>query len=363
MAIATRIANCPRWAACLVLAAFLAFVAAGEVQRAPLGPAAIAARNAGESDVKLYRKIVADVRHGGAYYPSAAKEQRAWGYPVWPPQVIREPTEALLLSALPSETVARILLIVLALGATEAMRRALARTSLSRRERLWSAALTCLGLAIALAPSAILMHEIWASEFLLLSLALRRDDRWRGSMCAGLAACLFRETALPYLVLMAGFAAWERRWREAIGWASACALFGALFAIHLGLAAAQHHAGDLTSPGWITFGGVGFILVTAKANALFVLAPNWAIAGGLGLSMIGLLASRDRLIGRCAATVALYAALFAVVGRYDNDYWGYLYAPLLPMGLALAPRAFRDLAAVVARRPRSAAAPLPAPNG
>jgi hypothetical protein len=33
-----------------------------------------------------------------------------------------------------------------------------------------------------------------------------------------------------------------------------------------------------------------------------------------------------------------------VVGRPDNEYWGELWAPLLPLGLALAPAALGDLA-------------------
>ncbi len=351
MALPTRFANWPRWAAGLVLAAFVAFVAIQLIPSASATTAPTAARPVeDQSDVLLYRAIVSDMRHGGAYYPSAAREQRARGYPAWPPQCIREPTEALLLWLLPGEAAARIVLVGLALAAAEAMRRALATARVTPREALWAFATIVIGLADCLAPPATMLHEVWASDLVLLSLALRRDDRWFAAVCAGVGGCLFRELALPYLCLMAGLAVWERRWREAASWMVGCLFFGGLYATHLSLAAAQHHAGDPTSPGWFAFGGVRFIIATARTNALFALAPAWVVAAGLGLSAIGYVGCRDRLVGRCGATLALYVALFSVAGRPDNDYWGFIYAPLLPLGLVLAPRAIRDLTAGFARR-------------
>ncbi|HEY3799623.1 MAG TPA: hypothetical protein VGL58_14825 [Caulobacteraceae bacterium] len=362
MVSATRFATAPRWVACLILAALALFV----VAQVPLTPAAAAAATAAahpvadQSDATLFRATVADMRHGADFYAASVNEQRARNYPVWPPQCIREPTEALLLWLLPNEAAARVVLVALGLVAAEAMRRALARAVLTPREALWGAGIVLIGVADALAPPATVLHEVWASDFLLLSLALRRDDRWLAAVIAGVVACLFRELALPYLCLMTLLAAWERRWREAANWCAGCALFAALYVIHLSLAAAQHHAGDPTSPGWIALGGIPFIIATARSNALFVMAPAWVIAAGLGLSAIGYVGARDRLIGRCGATLALYAGLFMVAGRSDNGYWGFLYAPLLPLGLVLAPRALSDLAARFNRarqRPAAVAAP------
>jgi hypothetical protein len=40
-----------------------------------------------------------------------------------------------------------------------------------------------------------------------------------------------------------------------------------------------------------------------------------------------------------------YMIAFLFIGRPDNNYWGYLYSPLLPLGWMLAPAALYDLAA------------------
>jgi hypothetical protein len=365
MTIQTRFANCPRWVPPLVLALLALLIALGAAQSAPVlsGPfisePVLAGGAEKPADVMLYKAIVASMQSGAGYYPAAAQAQRAGHYPLWPPQVIREPTEAVLLKLLRSDLAARALLLFLAVAATEALRRALAASNLSSRESLWAWALGAIGIADALSANAIFMHEIWAAQFILLSLALRRDTRWGWSVIAGLLACAFRETALPFLFVMGAFAAFERRWREAAGWTASIAVFGALLALHLGFAAAQHHPGDLVSPGWAAFGGLGFILATMRSNALFVLLPNAVLAAALGAALLGLAGARDRLIGRVLGVLATYFALFSVVGRPDNDYWGYLYAPLLPIGLALAPRALADLARTTKRSRLRGSAPAP----
>ena len=45
------------------------------------------------------------------------------------------------------------------------------------------------------------------------------------AIVAGGLALLIRETALPMILAMGGLALLERRWREALGWAAAVALF------------------------------------------------------------------------------------------------------------------------------------------
>jgi hypothetical protein len=56
--------------------------------------------------------------------------------------------------------------------------------------------------------------------------------------------------------------------------------------------------------------------------------------------------------------LGLWLGVFLVLGRPDNVYWGFLFAPILPIGLAFAPAALRDL--VRAARRHSAEAALPA---
>ena len=345
MATETRFSRYPRWAAWLVLATVTVIVLIAAIQPPSPQTAAALSRTENFSDIRLYQSIVRQVRGGTDYYAAAAAQQRAHRYPTWPPQVIREPTEALLLAPLGADGLRWALLIALAALTLEALRRALARADLSPRTRLWGLALAVTGLASACVPSAVYMHEVWAGILTLLSLALRRADRWAPSIGAGLLACFFREIALPYLCVMAACALWERRSVEAAGWAAAIGLFAALFALHLALAGAQHRPGDLASPGWVKLGGLPFLIATARNNALFVLAPAWAVAAGLAASGLGFIGCRDRWVGRCGLTLLAYLVLFAVIGRPDNDYWGLLYAPLPPLGLVLAPAALRDLVA------------------
>jgi hypothetical protein len=295
------------------------------------------------SDVALYRSITARVTSGADYYAAAASEQRAHRYPTWPPQVIREPTQTWILAALHNDGLRWAALLALTGAALEALRRALARTSLTPRTRLWALALTTTGVATVVWPLAVYMHEIWASLLILMSLALRQPGRWALAIGAGLAACLFRETALPFLFVMAASAAFERQAREAFGWTAAIALFCSLYAIHLILARAQHQAGDMVSPGWVQFGGLPFIVETARYNALLALAPPAVIAAALAAAALGLLGCQDRWPMRCTATLALFLGLFCIIGRMDNRYWGNLYAPLVPLGFVLAPAALADL--------------------
>ena len=86
-------------------------------------------------------------------------------------------------------------------------------------------------------------------------------------------------------------------------------------------------------------------------NGLLVLLPLWVTALVLPASLIGLASRRDDVADRALAAVLIYLSLFAVAGRPDNRYWGFLYAPLLTFGLVWAPAALRDL--VVGLRPRT----------
>jgi len=59
--------------------------------------------------------------------------------------------------------------------------------------------------------------------------------------------------------------------------------------------------------------------------------------------VFGLAGWRGETGRRCLGTTVAYLAAFAVVGQPFNEYWGLLYAPLLPLGIAQAPAALRDL--------------------
>ena len=306
-------------------------------------PAVVAA---GDSDIDLYRAVAARVGRGEDYYAVAAAEHRARGYPMAPAAVVREPTQALLLAAVP-QPVAWTLLLALAGGALFALWRALDVAGVSARGRLWGLVPLAGGVATAGVPTAIYMHEMWAALLIALSLALRRPDHWIVPVMLGLAACLFRELAAPYLMAMATCALAERRWREAAGWAAGLAVFAALFAIHLALVAAQQRTGDVASPGWLGLGGWPFVVATARWDAYLASPPAWLVAAAVCLSLVGFAGRRGPLAARAGLILAGYLAAFVVVGRRDNIYWGLLYAPILPLGIVFAPAALRDLARVL----------------
>lgn len=344
MATQTRYSQWPAWAARLLLAALvLPSLLALAQSRSAAGAEAPAPPPF--SDIKLYRAITRAVAQGSDYYAAAAAAHRAHRYPVWPPQVIREPAEAMVLAALRWDGLRWAALIALAAAALELLRRGLARANLSPRERLWSLVLSTGGVASVCTPGAAYMHEVWAGLLILMSLSLRRPDRWLPAAGLGLLACLVRELALPYLLVMAACAAFDRRRGETLGWVAATLAFCGAYGLHLHLSAVQHRAGDLVSPGWLSFGGLRFLIAAARNNALYVFAPRWAIAAGLSLSLLAFLGRMDGLVMRCGLTLLAFCALFAVVGRPDNDYWGLLYAPLASLGLALAPKALADVAA------------------
>lgn len=341
----TRFAAWPRWAAVVLVGAMAALVLAAAARPGVAAdpPAVVAA---GQSDIDLYRAVAARVGRGEGYYAVAAAEHRARDYPMAPAAVVREPTQALLLAAVPNAA-ALMILLALAGGCVFALWRALAAAGLSARARLWALVPLAGGVATAGVPSAIYMHEMWAALLVALSLALRRPDRWILPVALGVGACLFRELAAPYLLAMAACALAERRWREAAGWATGLAVFAGAFAVHLALVAAQQRAGDVASPGWLGLGGWPFVVATARWDAYLASPPAWLVAAAVCLSLLGLAGRREPLAARAGLVLAGYLAAFAVVGRHDNVYWGLLYAPILPLGIVFAPAALRDLARVL----------------
>lgn len=334
----TNFAQWPAWAARALLAAM-----AGLVILAAL-PQGGGKSSATYDDKRLYRAVTERVMAGQDYYPAAAAEHRAHGYPTAPAQVFRAPTLAWVTAALGTDTVRRTVLIGLSLAALLALHGALVRAGVGARTALWSMPLVATAFAISTARGSIFLHEVWAGALIALSLAAWRPGRWGAAVALGFAACLFRELALPYLWAMAAFALWDRRWRELAAWVAATGVFIGLFALHLHRAAAEHLPGDIVSAGWVRLGGWTFVLETARRNLMLIWASAPVVAFAVCLGLLGLAGWRSGWTGRAALVVGGYMAAFAVVGRPDNAYWGILYAPLLPLGWLLAPAALRDLA-------------------
>jgi hypothetical protein len=190
-----------------------------------------------------------------------------------------------------------------------------------------------------------LYAETWAGTLIALSVCAYALGRRAAGMAVGMAAIAVRELAVPYGVASA-FVAWRAgRRREAAAWGAGLAVYGVLLALHLMTVAPRlpRSTGVINGAGWVQFGGPAFLLATCRINLLLADAPAWVAAVYLPLGLVGIAGCRGEFSLRVGCVVGLYLATFSVLGGLYNAYWGLLFAPLLPFGVAAAPAALRDL--------------------
>lgn len=332
-AIRTRLSDLPRWAGWLALglaglfAAVLLAVALGRAPVVAAGPDLAAA-----GDLVSYQRIVARMRSGEGYYSAAHAVLVADGYGVASVFNWRLPGWATLLASLPGGW-PQGGLAALALGGVLLVFRML------RGDGPAVAGIGTLAVGLSLAgiaaPESVVFSEVAAGTLILVSVAAYANGfRWAG-LFAGLAALFLRELAAPYVVVALLLALRERRWSEVAGWIVGLLLFAVYFGWHWWMVS-QHlrpdDPGD--AEGWVQFGGPAFVLATAGFNGLFSLAPEWVTALLLPLALLGLWAWPKG--GRALGTVMAFMALFLVVGKPFNAYWGALYTPALMLGLGWA---------------------------
>jgi hypothetical protein len=348
---ATRLAHVSPGTALSILLALILVIGAGLalLPKAPPGGAA------GGGDAALYRQIAARVANGEAYYPAAAAEHRASSYPLKPFTAVRQPLLAEIAATI-GPAGAELLLRLLAVAATAATAIRLAprlKTPFRESAILLSAAST----GAFVQPGMWVWHEIWAGLLITLALACRTERHWLFSVAFGLTAALLRELAFPFLLVMAGTAWAGGNRREASAWIVAVAIALSALSLHMISVGAIARPTDVTSPGWLVFGGWRFDLALARSSLLLLL-PAWVTAVVTPLALLGWCAWRGAYALRTTAMLGLWMTAFLIVGRPDNSYWGFLFAPLLPVGLALAPAALWDLSKAAFTRPASAM-PIP----
>jgi hypothetical protein len=344
----TRFTNSTRLQALIILA--ITFLALALCLWGALAPKpASTAPEADGGDLRVYRRIIERIHSGEGYYDAAGSELRAGGYPTAALFNWRTPTYAWVLGTFPSPAWGQVLLVVLALAmmflALVPLRReAGAGMMLAGLLLLWGACHWCID------GDAFLSQELWAAILIALSICAYAHGRWPLGVAAGLGALFFRELALPYVLLGFGIACWQRRWKEAAVLFVGLALYSLFLLFHFTQVSRHISSADRAPASWIQFGGIGFVLQTCRMNAFLFSPPLWVSAIYLPLSMLGLAAIRGETGLRLGLTAGLYIAAFAVVGQPFNDYWGLLYAPLLPFGFACAPAALRDLASALLHR-------------
>jgi hypothetical protein len=293
------------------------------------------------TDMALYAGIVDGVRHGGTYYAVAADAMRAGNYPMKPFVTMRLPTLAVTTAALPAFAVAA-LLYALALATLIAWYRRL-RSALSRPGLAIAMILLVGGMLAFFQSGLVLFHEIWAGLLIALSLALRRPGRWIEAVALGLAAVLVRETAAPYLALMAAFALSERNCREAAAWVASLVVIAIVLTLHAQAVSLVIRPLDPSSPGWSGMLGFGFVVRAIVDATALSLVPLAVAAPLVGMAVFGWTAWRDPLAARMAALLAGYGVMLGVFGRLDTFYWALLIAPVSLVGMVFAVDGLRDL--------------------
>lgn len=306
-----------------------------------------------QSDLQLYRDIIAGVQAGGDYYEVAAEELRQGNYPLKPFFTFRLPTHATLY-AVAGE---RVMIVILwALSALLMLAWWVKLRPIVPLPYLAAfMVMVAGGLGGLLQPVTGLFHESWAALLLALMIAIHRADRFWPAVIAGGAALMIRELALPMILAMGGLALVEKRWREAAAWALVVTLFGIYMTLHAQWVSQVVLPTDPPSPGWSSANGLQFALKSLAKVTFGIRLPDALAAGLLILSLFGWASAKTGWALRVAILLAGYLTMVALFARSDTFYWALIAAPLSFAGLAFLPKALSDLGKAVKRGPYRAA--------
>ncbi|HYC95029.1 MAG TPA: hypothetical protein VEB39_04950 [Sphingomicrobium sp.] len=348
----TRFEGWSRGSALALIAALLALLAVATWSPAAAPAPKLRASSAEQSDLQLYRDIIASVAEGRSYYEVAAEELRKGNYPLKPFFTFRLPTHATVY-ALVGERPMLLLVWALCLALILAWWVKL-RPHLPLPLLGFAMFLLAGGLGGMLQPQTGLFHESWAGLLLALMVAVHRPNRFWPAVILGGAALMIRELALPMILAMGGLALIEKRWREAAAWALAVTLFGIYLTLHAHWVSQVVLPGDPPSPGWSSMNGLQFALKSIAKVTFGIRLPDAVAIGLLILSLFGWASVRTGWALRATLLIAGYAAMLALLARADTFYWALIPAPLAFVGLAFLPKALSDLADAVRRTPYAA---------
>jgi hypothetical protein len=297
-------------------------------------------------DLTLYRNVISRVAGGEGYYPAIVDLHRNGSFPLRPFIVVRLPTLAVVSSMLGMPVVTGVLWALL-LAVVVAWWVRLDGAFASPPRRIIALALIVFGLIFNAHPEVVVVHEVWAGLLMALSWAVHRSERgllrWLPSVLLGLMAVLVRETALPFVLLMAAFALWQRQWLEMVGWGSVATIFAAVMAVHADQVAAVTNLADLPSEGWTNFGGWPFFVFAMRRMTQLMLLPPWAGAALVPLIMLGWASWRSSAGLFGVLLFGGYGLILMILGRPENFYWALMVAPTFLLGLAFLPEALSAL--------------------
>jgi hypothetical protein len=337
----TRFHNWPRRARLGLLALTAILVVWGLAAGSGI-PSDYTTNDPATSDVKLYEAIVDRMQDGASYYTAVGIEQPARGFPVSPAMAVREPTLAWVSSWV---GLGPMYALLVALGALVVLVMVWRIGQLAGGRAAWLGGCLLMGgsVVVILGAQESQMHEFWAAFLLMLSIAVRSDRHWMGSVVLGLLAAMVRELCIPYLVVMGVLALREQRRREAVGWFGASGLFAAFYAWHAHEVSTRLSGAGEASKGWADIAGWPFTVDAISFASILQPLPYGIAAVLVPLALLGWASRTGSLATRVTAVLATFAVAFGIAARHDNAYWGLLLAALFIVGLAFAPSALVDL--------------------
>jgi len=364
-----RFAHWSAFDARLALLAFFALLAVSALVPVNAGPSEVktkgfvehlsddgtAAKRPRDDDLALYDIAIERIQGGEHYYDFIVEEQRAARYPVTPGIAVRLPTLAYI-DAWLGKTGQTIAALILLFAVLAAWWRRLGDEPGGKRHRAMAMALLMMSASLGLNRYFFVLHELWAGMLLALAFGLYRPGKWGGALAVAALALAIRETALPFVLLMAALAFWRQDWKEGAAWSGLTLLFLALFGVHLHLIAQQVLPSDPSGQGWLYLRGLsGWVSNVALSSNLRFL-PSWLAGPVVIVAMLGWAAWRSPA-GLFGLLFFLgFGLIFMIVGRPDNFYWGMLVSPAMFIGAAFAPMGLAALIAAAASR-RTIAAP------
>lgn len=323
----------------LFVAVMLFFVG---VTLSPLKSGFADAPSRGPGDVALYRAEVDRIRAGETYYEAAAEELPARGYPTHSVFNWRTPLPVWLVAMLPSDRIGNALLGALALLLI-ALSLGWLADEVGSKQALFGGLLLIGALMPCLLGDLMLMSELWSGVLIALSAVCFGLRRPAAGVLAGVAALFFRELAAPYVLVCLGIALVQRDRRQLVQWSCGLLAYAGFYALHVAELLPQRPEESAASPGWLQFGGAGFVISAAQMNAYLLLLPQWVTAIYLACVLLGCATWNGVAGQRVALTVAAYLVAFSFVGNDFNQYWGSLIAPLLCLPASRAPGALAQL--------------------
>lgn len=303
---------------------------------------AVTAKPVRFDDLRLYDAVIARLQRGEHYYAVIAEEHRKLPFPLQPGLAVRLPTLAYLAAWLGKPGLIGASLLLLG-GIMLAWWRRLSEEPGGAERRLMAMALLLLGASFVLTRYFHVLHELWSGGLLALAFGLHRPGKWGAALAAAALALAIRETALPFVLLLAAMALWRRDWRETLAWSALALVFAALWAGHLHLIAQQVRPGDPQSPSWLTLRGLSGLLSPYVLSNNLRFLPH-VLAGPLVvLTLLGWGGWRSAAGSFGTLLYLGYGLIFMIAGRPENYYWGAMVTPAVFIGLAFSPRALRSL--------------------